>query len=79
MSYDLLKNITLCIVGCRSVVQLGGPDPWYNQGGPAKVGARKSFLSTESFLVVKIKGSLLRSIPCVLFCIVNLDLDQITQ
>ena len=30
------------IVGCRDVVQLGCPDPWYNWGGPAKVGARKS-------------------------------------
>ena len=25
------------IVGCRGVVQLGGPNPWYNLGGPAKV------------------------------------------
>ena len=30
------------IVGCRGVVQLGGPDPWYYQGGPAKVEASKS-------------------------------------
>ena len=44
------------IVGCQGVVKLGVPDPWYNLGGPAKVGARKSFLLTESSLVVKIKN-----------------------
>ena len=27
------------IVGCQGVIQLGGPDHWYNQGGLAKVGA----------------------------------------
>ena len=43
------------IVGCWGVVQLGGPDPRYNWGGPAQVGACKSCLFTESFLVVKIK------------------------
>ena len=26
------------IVGCRGLVQLGGPDPWFTQGSPAKVG-----------------------------------------
>ena len=26
-------------VGCRGVVQLEGPNPWYNKGRPAKVGA----------------------------------------
>ena len=31
-------QIFLNIVSCRGVVQLGGPDPWYNQGGTAKVG-----------------------------------------
>ena len=46
-----------CIVGCQSVVQLGGPGPWYNWGGPAKVGACKSFLFTESSLVAKIKNT----------------------
>ena len=40
------------IVGSPSVVQLGGPDPWYNWVGLAKVGARKFFLFTESYLVV---------------------------
>ena len=44
------------IVGCRGLVQLGGTDPWYNQGGPAKVGARKLFLFTKSSFVVKIKN-----------------------
>ena len=34
-----------------------GPDPWYNWGGPAKVGARKSFLFTESSLVAKTKNT----------------------
>ena len=40
-----------CIIGCQGVVPLGGPDPWYNLGGPTKVEACKSFLFTESFLV----------------------------
>ena len=35
--------LNLLKVGCRGVVQLGGPVPWYNQGGPAKVGARSIF------------------------------------
>ena len=34
----------LCIVGCRVVVQLGGPDPPYNWAGPTKVGAYESYL-----------------------------------
>ena len=38
-----------------SSVQLGGPDLWYNRGGPAQVEAGKSFLFPESSsLVVKI-------------------------
>ena len=36
-----------CIVGCLSVVQLGGPDAWFNRVGPTKVEARKSFLSSQ--------------------------------
>ena len=36
-------NSVECMVVCRGDVQLGGPDPLYNQGGPAKVGACKSF------------------------------------
>ena len=43
------------IVGCQGVVQLGGPYPWYNLGGSAKVGPHKLFLFTEISLVVKIK------------------------
>ena len=39
--------------GCLVVIQQGGPDTWYNWGGPAKVGPRKSFLFTESSVVVK--------------------------
>ena len=35
-----------------------GPDPWHNQGVPAKVGARESFLFTESSLVVQNKEHL---------------------
>ena len=27
------------IEDCRGVVQLGGPDPWYNWGGPTKLRA----------------------------------------
>ena len=30
-----------------------GPDPWYNPGGPSKVGASKSFLFAEGSLVVE--------------------------
>ena len=46
------KILLAFVVGCRGVLQLGGPVPCYNWGGPAKMGARKSFLFTESFLVV---------------------------
>ena len=35
------------MVGCQGVVQLGGPGPRYNHGGPAKVVARKSLLFTD--------------------------------
>ena len=54
-----VKNLffILNIVGCRGVLQLGGPDLWYNQGDPAKVGACKSFLFTASSLVVKIRNT----------------------
>ena len=52
------KGTFIKVVGCRGVVQLGGPDHWYNQVGPVKVGARKSFLFTESSGVVKIKKHL---------------------
>ena len=45
---------SIFIVSCRGVVQLGGPDPWDNQVGPAKVGAGKSFLFTKGSCVVKI-------------------------
>ena len=38
-------------------MHIGGPDPWHNWGGPAKVGALKSVLCTESSLVVKIKNT----------------------
>ena len=34
---------------------LGGPDPWYNRGVPAK--ACKSFLFTESSLLIKIQNT----------------------
>ena len=30
-----------CIVGFQGVVQLGGPDLWYNWGSPIRVGAHK--------------------------------------
>ena len=45
------------IVGCVGVVQLGGSDPLYNHSGPAKMGACKYFLFTESSVVVKIKNT----------------------
>ena len=45
------------VVSCQGVVQLGGPDPWYNQGGLAKVGSRKSFLFSENSLVYEIKNT----------------------
>ena len=31
------KIADVYIVGCQGVVQLEGPDPWYDQGSPAKV------------------------------------------
>ena len=40
------------IVSCRGVLKLEGPDPWYDRGGPAKVEAGKSFLFTESYVLV---------------------------
>ena len=36
---------------------VGGLDPWYNRGGPAKVGAHKSFTFPESSLAVEIKNT----------------------
>ena len=42
------------IVGCQGAVQLGVPAPRFVQRGPAKVGACKSVLFTESSRVVKI-------------------------
>ena len=39
------------VVGCRGVVQLGSSDPWYNQGGSAKVGSRKSIFNTWKQIV----------------------------
>ena len=52
-NYPLWKQVILTyIVDCPVVVQLGSPDPWYDLGGPAKVGAHKYFLFTESSLVV---------------------------
>ena len=46
-SHGVMKIwMKLYIVGCRGVTQLGGPDQCQNQGGPAKVEARKSFLFT---------------------------------
>ena len=50
----VIRGVTY-IVCCCGVVQIGGPDPWYNQGSPAKVVACESFLFPESFQVVKIK------------------------
>ena len=38
-------------VGCRVIVQPGGPDPWFNRGGSAKVGACKSFVMDSSNLI----------------------------
>ena len=71
-SFRGLNNLKL-IVGCRGVVQLGGPDPWVNRGGPTKVGAHKSFLFTESSLVVEIKNNWL------IFCILTLFYINLLQ
>ena len=43
LAVKLLEN-RLYIVGRRGVVQLGGQDPWYKQGGNAKVGAEGSLV-----------------------------------
>ena len=43
------------IVNCQGEVQLGGSAPGFAQGGPAKVGACKSILFTDSSRVVEIK------------------------
>ena len=58
-----LTNPSIYLVGCRGVVQLGGPDPWYNWGGPTKVGVLKSFLFSEYSLVVKTKNHCLIFYP----------------
>ena len=47
-----MQHFISFIVGCRGVVQLGGLDPCYNRGVPAKVGACKPFQITESSHVV---------------------------
>ena len=59
-TFETTQNMPICnlifllnktsIVGCQGEVQPGNPDPWYNQGGCTK--ASKSFLFTESYLVV---------------------------
>ena len=69
-SYNVLKlNKETYTFSCRGVVRLGVPDPWNNWGGPAKVGACKSLLFTESSLVVKLENT------CLIFLIVlNLPL-----
>ena len=46
------------IVSYCGEVQLGGPNPWYDQGGSTEVGDRKSYLFTESSIVVEIKDTL---------------------
>ena len=43
---------TICIIGCRSVVQLEGPDPCYNWGGPTKEGTCKSWKRHSTFNAV---------------------------
>ena len=55
--FSQFLNELLYIVRCQGRVQLGGPDPWYRRVGPAKVGARKSFLFTETFGVSDLKGT----------------------
>ena len=45
------------VISCQGVVQLGGPAPRFVRGGPAKVGACKSILFTDSSCVVKIKNT----------------------
>ena len=45
--FSQFLNELLYIISCQGKVQLGGPDPWYRQVGPAKVEAHKYFLFTE--------------------------------
>ena len=35
-------------VSCRGEVQLGNIDPWYDWGGPDKVGACKAFVCDQN-------------------------------
>ena len=62
------------IVDSWGVLQLGGPDPWYNRVGPAKVGAHNEFLFTESFLEVKIKNTwlILKSVKIKIIQVFNI-------
>ena len=50
---------SLYIVGCRSGVQLLGPDTWYNRGGPAKMGAHKSSMNQNSNKYLSIENTCL--------------------
>ena len=54
-------ELCLCIVSCRSVVQLWGLIPGFSLVSPAKVKARKSFLYTEGPLKLKINEKSLGS------------------
>ena len=40
---ELFSNQKTHVVSCLDVVKIGGPDPWFNWGVSAKVGAIKSF------------------------------------
>ena len=52
-----LNKFEKYIVDCRGATQLRGPDPWYDRVDPSKLGAGKSFLLTESSLVIKMKNT----------------------
>ena len=56
-------------MGCRGVAQLGGPAPGFAQRGPAKVGACKSILFTESSRVII---CLFSNPTCIILKILNI-------
>ena len=53
-------------VGCWGVVQLGGPGPWHNCDGPAKVGAHNYWSLINKILdIIPLIPLFTRSMPIV--------------
>ena len=50
---EVLSMVKTYIVGCWGVLQLGFPAPGFGRGAPAKVGACKSIIFTESSFIIK--------------------------